>query len=155
MTDPDLIAALAPFEVAAVTAYGEARNQGRVGRHAVLSTVGNRVKAQRKHYGLNPKDVCLKPWQYSCWMPEGGRANFELVMAVVRSLIRKESLGPVMRECLALGAALSAGTLDDIVQGSCHYLTRDLYRSEFCPKWAKGRTPTCEVGDHLFFAGVD
>ncbi len=154
LTEAEVIARLSPAQTVGLTAYGEARSEPPRGRVGVVNTIANRVAAHREAYGLDPKAVCLKRWQYSCWIPEGGRANHDALLLTARHLLRADAhIGPILQHCLDLGAQLVAGTLEDVVKGSTHYVTLDLFRSA-PPRWAVGLTPTCIIGSHVFFAGV-
>lgn len=154
MTDLDLIDTLTARQIVALTLWGEARGEPMLGRAAVASVIWNRVQAQRKGWGLTPRDVCLKPWQFSCWRPSGGEANFGDVLAAAHTLRRGEPIGPVLRECLALADVLLAGELEDVTNGATHYLTRELFRSDRCPIWARNVTPCAEIGAHVFLKGI-
>lgn len=156
MTDAELIAALSDEQVVGLTLYGEARGEWRLGRIGVANTIANRAAAQKRRWGLTAREVCLRPYQYSCWMVEGGLANYEDVIAAARTLTGKEPFrGPVMADCLDIAQAVVAGTLTDVTDGSTHYLTRGLYQSAHCPRWASGRPPKAIIGAHLFFGGPD
>ncbi len=159
MTDQDVIATLrarpnGPTAIVAITLFGEARGTGPAERAGIASVIANRVKAQRPGWGLTADAVCLAKWQFSCWTPIGGVANYETVMDAVRMLLRQEPvIGPALTVCLAIAAEVVSGALPDSVQGSTHYLTRSLY-AVHPPAWAHGLAPTCQIGSTLFFAGV-
>lgn len=152
MTDLQVRESLTEPQVMALTMYGEARSEPIEGRISVGCVIRNRVEAGR--YGSNYRDVCLKKWQFSCWLPEGGLANYEIVMAHARMLLRKDRMVPVMRECLWIADGLIADVLLDRTKGCTHYMTKALYESA-PPKWARGRKPDRTIGAHVFFAGVD
>lgn len=139
--------------VVACTLYGEARGVGPDERHGIANTIGNRVRARRRDWGLTPADVCLARWQYSCWTPAGGVANYEQVLLVVQRLLSGAAVGPLVKVCLALAADVVCEALPDIVSGSTHYVTRALFVAH-PPVWAAGRTPTVVIGSTAFFAGV-
>lgn len=148
MTDQELIGQLSERDVVALTIWGEARGQSVKGRAAVASVIGNRVKAKR--FGKGFREVCLKPFAFSCWCPEGGQANYETVMAAARICLRTDAaIGPALRQCRAMADLLMAGELPDGVKSADHYLTRELFASN-PPAWAKGQTPVCTVEAHVF-----
>lgn len=159
MTDTERIALLASDQVLAVTLYGEARSEPVEGRIAIASVIRNRVNADLGNdqkpdwWGEGYRGVCLAPWQFSCWMPQGGQQNYDVVMAVVRTLVNGQGVGPVMRECLWLALGIISGDLADRVSGCTHYLTADLFRMN-PPKWTKGKTPQVRLGPHLFFKNI-
>ncbi len=159
MTDLDVIATLrarpnGPTSIVGVTLFGESRGTGPAERAGIASVILNRVKAQRPSWGLTADAVCLAKWQFSCWTPAGGPANYETVMDAVRMVIRQEPvIGPSLTVCLALAAEVVSGSLPDSVKNSTHYLTRSLY-AVHPPAWTHGLTPACQIGATLFFAGV-
>lgn len=150
MRDAELLDALSPLHTVAVTLWGEARSESRLGRAAVASVIQNRVRARRPHFGLTPKEVCLKPRQFSCWSPAGGRINYESTIDAARSFHRGDIAGAVSRECIDLAVAVVAGTLPDVTNGADHYLTRQLFESDAPPGWAVGKLPCAAIGEHVF-----
>lgn len=150
MTDDELIGHLIASEVFGLTLFGEARNQGEDGIHAVADVVRNRVRLKR--FGAGYRGVCLRPWAFSCWKAAGGASNHALVMDAARSLVRGTT-GPLLRGCLDIAQDTMNGAHPDSVNGSTHYCTEALWRTD-PPAWAIGKTPTCRIGAHVFFAGV-
>lgn len=144
-----------PTSIVGVTLFGEARGTGDAERAGIAATIQNRIAAKRRAWGLTPDAVCLMPWQYSCWTPSGGLANYETVMDAVRQLLSPDAVfGPQLRTCLALAAEVVAGVVTDTTFSSTHYLTRALYLAK-PPSWARGLIPACQIGGTVFFAGVD
>jgi N-acetylmuramoyl-L-alanine amidase len=136
---------LAERYVVALTLWGEARSEftdwrklpdGRLvgkwrtapieSRVAVGSVIANRVKAP-KRFGENFKDVCLKPYAFSCWQPKGGPENFDAMMLRAEAFIEHGDASPylsadrVLRECLVIADALIRGSLLDRAAGATHY----------------------------------
>jgi hypothetical protein len=157
--DADLVATVLGLEsgqiyIVGLTLYGEGSGTGDMELRGIASVIANRVKAQRKTWGLTPAAVCLAPWQFSCWRVEGGAMNYLRVMAAARELAKPAPvIGPALRRCLAVAADVVAGVLPDSVGGSTHYLTAALLASH-PPAWAKGRTPRVVIGSTAFFAGI-
>lgn len=148
-SDADVIDRLSDREVVGLTIYGEARGLSEEGRIAVASAILNRVRSH--HFGVTARAVCLKPWQFSCWRPQDGKENYETVMAAAHELLQpKPKVGITLRECLNIAALVVADTLVDTVQNSVFYVTKQLWQSK-PPKHLVGRTPTCQVGSHVFF----
>ena len=56
-------AELTQREVVAMTILGEARGEGKAGMYAVATVINQRAINRNK----TPKQVCLQPWQFSCW----------------------------------------------------------------------------------------
>lgn len=147
-----LIDQLSEADVVALTLFGESRGEPIEGRIAIASVIRNRVAAHRASFGLTPRAVCLQPWQFSCWMPEGGSVNYGVVLDAAYHLLSKDT-GPMLRECLWITDGALAGMFHDTVRGSTHYLTAALFASH-PPAWAAGQTPACKVNEHLFFRGI-
>lgn len=150
MTDDQIREALTEPQVLALTLYGEARSEQLEGRVAVGCVIRNRVESGR--WGSSYREVCLKKWQFSCWIPEGGLANYEIVMSAARMLLRKDRVVPVLGECLWIADGLMAGVLLDRVKGANHYYApKAMKPAGRVPGWAKGKTPHVTVGEHRFF----
>lgn len=130
-------------EVVACTLWGEARNQGEQGMRAVACVIGNRW---RTHYRRrqSAREVCLDPWQFSCWLKND--PNLPRMLAVAR-----QPDAPY-QAALALAEVLLQGSLKDITHGARHYFAVTLRRP---PAWAAGKSPCAVIGDHLFFNDVD
>ncbi|MDR7269234.1 hypothetical protein J2X20_001863 [Pelomonas saccharophila] len=134
---------LSDREVVACTLWGEARNQGERGMRAVASVIANRWHS---HYRRrqSAREVCLDPWQFSCWLKND--PNLPRMLAVAR-----QPDAPY-QQALALADPLLQGTLQDITQGARHYFAVTLRKP---PAWAAGKSPCAVIGDHLFFNDVD
>jgi N-acetylmuramoyl-L-alanine amidase len=151
MTDQDAIAQLSDEDVFALTLFGEVRGEPDAGKRAVAHVIRNRVRANRRGFGLGYGGVCLKPWQFSCWKPEGGLANYERVLDVARQVARPEfTPGPQLRRCYEIARETMREDVPDLVSGANHYLTAALLRKA-PPKWAQGQLPVATVGSHVFF----
>lgn len=151
MTDQEVITQLSEADVFAMTLFGEARSEGREGIGAVADVIRNRVKSGK--YGEGYRGVCLRPWQFSCWIPAGGRENYELVIATASTLQRDRAVaGAALRRCLAVARDTMADRRPDTVMGATHYITEALWRDQAKrPSWVRGVAPVCQVGAHVFF----
>ncbi|MGE4280086.1 MAG: cell wall hydrolase [Magnetospirillum sp.] len=133
-------------DILARTLWGEARGEKVRGIEAVAALVMNRVKrAQdrggRYWWGSSIQQVCLKPWQFSCWnQGDPNRPKLEKVTEKDR----------VFRVCLRVARRAAAGTLDDPTLGATHYHTQAV-----APPWARGRNPSVIIGNHLFYNDVE
>ncbi|HEX7005577.1 MAG TPA: cell wall hydrolase [Alphaproteobacteria bacterium] len=126
-------------EVAARTLYGEARGQPLEGIVAVANVIVNRWR--RGGYGATPADVCLRPWQFSCWNARDPN----------RAVIERVRPGDFVFDVCRLVASLAVrGLLPDPTGGATHYHTRSV-----APDWSRGKTPSAVIGDHLFFTDID
>lgn len=125
--------------VMAGTLWGEARNQGDEGMIAVGNVIMNRVKAQT-WYGHSVKTVCLKKWQFSCWNEND--PNYKKILEL-------DWRDDAFCKCLSLSYYFSKNVIDDNTNGATHYHTKSI-----SPKWAEGKTPCAEIGDHLFYNDI-
>ncbi len=127
-------------DVLARTLYGEARGEPVRGIEAVAAVVANRVR-RGGWWGRDVVSVCLKPRQFSCWNPDDPN----------RPLIEKVGPSdPVFAICLRVARRAVAGALDDPTRGATHYHARSAW-----PYWARGRAPSAEIGNHLFYNDVE
>ncbi|OJX79898.1 cell wall hydrolase [Magnetospirillum sp. 64-120] len=133
-------------DILARTLWGEARGEKVRGVEAVAALVLNRVKRAQSRggrywWGATIQQVCLKPWQFSCWnQGDPNRAKLERVTEQDR----------MFRVCLRVARRAAAGVLDDPTGGATHYHT-----SQVAPPWARGRTPSAIIGNHLFYNDVE
>src|SRR5688572_4099186 len=152
MTDTELIGQLKPYEVLALTIYGEARSERVEGRVAVGCVVRNRIKAKR--YGVDAKAVCLMPRQFSCWLyhDEAHKHNYGNLIFAARAM-RNDLPGPALRECIWISGGILDDALEDITRGARHYVTRSLWESK-PPKWTLGHESAIGIGNHIFLTGI-
>jgi N-acetylmuramoyl-L-alanine amidase len=131
-------------DILARTLYGEARGEyflqtgGISSLIAVGNVVVNRVK-RKKWFGSTIREVCLKPYQFSCWNEND--LNYKVVKSV-------DSKDPVFEICLNVSEKLCQGNWPDLTQNADHYFSTSLKEA---PKWAFGRKHTLQIGRHLFF----
>lgn len=142
MTAPDLTYTL---DIVARTLWGEARGEGREGQEAIANVIMNRVVRARARqggwwWGSDPVAVCRKPWQFSCWNPnDPNRRKLDWVSAK----------DPIFARCLAIAKRALAGELPDRTRGATHY-----HEQSLAPPWSLGRTPTTQIGRHVFYADI-
>lgn len=155
MGDTVLIAHLTPAVKVGLTLYGEARGASDALRVGIASAIGNRARAQKPRWGLTAADVVMKPAQFSCWTPAGGAKNYQVVMAAAQQLLVGQVVDDRLKVCLALGAEVVAGVLEDTVQGATHYYSpAAMVPRNRVPAWALGLNPTAVIDGTRFFAGV-
>jgi hypothetical protein len=135
---------LSDVQVVACTLYGEARSEPTEGILAVACVIRNRVKTDYGNdqkpdwWGEGYRGVCLKKWQFSCWLPEGGEANHARLAKLVESL----KAGPVTderyKECAWIATGVVNDWVRDVTHGADHYHAAAMTPR---PKWADGRVP--------------
>ncbi|MCE3230905.1 MAG: hypothetical protein K0R76_1242 [Alphaproteobacteria bacterium] len=132
------------IDILARTIFGEARGEydGLEGGVSSLIAVGNvvmnRLKAE-SWYGTSIAEVCLKPWQFSCW--NEGDPNRALLM-------RDDIPDPVFRVCRQVATKVASGEWPDLTKGSNHYHATTL---PALPAWARGQKPKIRLARHVFY----
>lgn len=125
-------------DILARTLYGEDRGDGALGMAAVAHVVLNRV-ALGGWWGTTIVDVCLHPWQFSCWnMDDLNRSKLLNVTAEDSSFELATSIAH-----LAVSGALGA----DTTNGADSYYAIGSSR----PLWATGLLPCATIGAQIFF----
>lgn len=132
------------FDIVARTIYGEARGEynhvagGLSSLIAVANVIMNRFKYP-KVYGKSIKEVCLKPFQFSCWNDRDPNRWILLQPTINDSLFTlcSEVAGKVTRE-----------EWPDLTKGSDHYYATSLPKE---PYWAKGHKPMLRLAHHVFY----
>jgi N-acetylmuramoyl-L-alanine amidase len=131
-----------PVVILARTMYGEARGEyarldgGLAALLAVGNVVTNRVQAC-SWFGRDVVSVCLKPAQFSCWVPSDPN----------HAAMRKA--GPrdkVFQLCMELARHVCQGDYPDLVKGSTHDHAEGIR-----PGWAQGALPVVRIGRHVFY----
>ena len=117
-------------KVIAITILAEARGAGQGGMYAVAAVI-----AQRAHErGRTPKEVCLKPYQFSCWNGKSLKSLEHLLKA------------PQAKYALALAKNIKLLSRD-FVGFANHYHNNKIK----LPYWAKGQKPVKVIGNHIFY----
>jgi N-acetylmuramoyl-L-alanine amidase len=133
------------IETLARTLYGEARGEftrtdgGMAALNAVANVVMNRVKRQT-WFGQSISQVCLKPYQFSCW--NASDPNRPLMLQA------DPNEDPVFGICLLVAQKVMEGQWPDLTKNSDHYYAVWMDRA---PKWAVGHKPTVKIGQHVFY----
>lgn len=132
-------------EILGRTIYGEARGETWLGKVAVAWSMRNRVDldlhgdGKPDWWGEGYEAVCLKPFQYSCWLATDPNRE---------KLLRVTDADPFFRECLAAGAAVMAGVASDPAPGCTHYKVVTL---PWPKDWGAEREPIRIIGHHAFY----
>lgn len=139
-------------DIVALTLWGEARHEATEGIVAVGNVIANRVRDRERRWGPTWQDVCLKKWQFSCWIPQGGAANYARVKAQAEALMGTRAIPqmkePRLRECWWVARGIVDQMFRDNTKGANHYHTLTLTP---LPKWAKRDAVTCVIGAHIFY----
>lgn len=128
---------LSELQIFGRTLYGEARGEVRKYGDRSLMAVAQVILNRMDMGSLSIRDVCLKPFQFSCW---------NKVDPNYRLLCQKSIFDPVFERCLQLAENFMNQRPADITLGATHYHTRFV-----SPYWSKGLEPLVQIGSHLFF----
>lgn len=127
------------LEVLAKTIYGEARGESFNGKVAVAYTIINRASSPG-WWGKTIVEVCLKPYQFSCWLPDD--PNSKLLSEVTID-------SHAFRDCYAVACLVFNRTLPDPTNKATHYHALSM---PVPPKWAATLKATTVIGGHKFFS---
>jgi N-acetylmuramoyl-L-alanine amidase len=145
---------LTDVQVLACTLYGEARSEPTEGIIAVACVIRNRVHADLKGdqqpdwWGEGYRGVCLKEWQFSCWMPEGGAGNHAKLLQLVNELKAGTVTDARYKECAWIATGIVNDWCRDVTNGSDHYHVAGMNPR---PSWAQRFTPIKQVAKHVFY----
>ena len=134
-------------QLMALTIYGEARGEGREGMIAVGSVILERVD-HRGWDGDTIKEVCLMPWQFSCFLPQD--PNYIDLKITARNFDARYEKSSALQKCYAV----ASGLIDGIARTpeiAAHHAT------QYCtgavnPDWKKKMKLVATVGHHEFYA---
>jgi hypothetical protein len=111
-------------QLLALTIYGEARGEVYKGLIAVGSVILERV-AHRGWDGDTIKEVCLMPWQFSCFLPND--PNFAGLKNIVSHWDASYRQSKVLQNCYAVASGLMDGTIERTPEIAanhvCQYVT--------------------------------
>ena len=117
-------------KIIAITILAEARGEGQGGMYAVAAVIAQRAFER----GRTPTEVCLKPYQFSCW---NGKKLKDL-----------EHLLKVPQGKYALALAKNIKLLSREFIGFANHYHNNKIKP---PYWAKGQKPVKTIGNHIFY----
>ena len=139
---------LSPEQTVAMTIWAESRAEMIEGQVAVGCVIRNRLMLPER-FDDTWKEVCLHKWQFSCWIPQGGEANYQLLMARCEAGLNGAKPWPAQALWIAQG--IISGAVSDRVNGATHYFASWMKTP---PKWSVGVNPVAIIGVHRFYKGV-
>lgn len=143
---------MTPHQLVAMTIWAEARAEPIEGEVAVGCIIRNRV-LMPKRFDDTWAAVCLAKWQFSCWIPQGGAANYHMLMTRCDAALAGREPWP--RQPLWIAEGIVSGAIEDRVGGATHYYSpAAMVPRGSMPKWAVGVTPVAIIGAHRFYKGV-
>jgi len=136
-----------------LTIYGEARGESGAGKIAVGSVILERVD-HRNWDGKTVQEVCLMPYQFSCFLPND--PNFKSLKLIAGDWDAKYNRSRDLQDCYHVAYDLLVGRIvrtPEIAEShATQYLTADLRKSKFCPSWVKEMKRVAVIGSHEFYA---
>ncbi len=148
-------------EILAKTVYGEARGSTDLDRFAVACVIRNRAKIGAKYHQLNYRahplfgsgklsEVCLKPYQFSCWNKNDLNYNILTQLDIKDALETDQAF----QKCYAVAEQIvdEFHTLKDITDGSTHFHTK---RMSWPKAWGRQKPFTIEIGAHLYYNNIE
>lgn len=145
---------LSDVQIVACTLYGEARSEPTEGILAVACVIRNRVKTDIGHdkqpdwWGEGYAGVCLKKWQFSCWLPEGGEGNHKKLAKLVADLRANTVTDARYKECAWIATGIVNNWCRDITKGADSYHVAGMMPR---PEWAQNASPVIQVAKHVFY----
>jgi len=123
---------------------GEAEGEPWHGKVAVATVAKVRwMHPGHWNWGRNPREVILKPMQFSCFNRNDPNRERILSNAMIRT--------PQWRECEMIAQAVYCGHIKDFLDDMpTHYHVID--PGGVIPKWAKNMNKVFRVGKHQFYS---
>ncbi len=135
-------------QLLALTIFGEARGESREGKIAVGSVILERVD-HRGWDGSTIKEVCLMPWQFSCFLP--GDPNSAGLKLIAQNFGNQCLRYALVQQCYVIATGLLEGTIartpEIAANHACQYCT-----DAVDPDWKKKMTRVAAIGHHEFYA---
>lgn len=132
------------IDTLARTIYGEARgeyNNPKIGLKSLVAVgyvVLNRY-IEKTWYGSTIEEVCLKPYQFSCWNRKDPN----------RVIIENVKKGNVIFDiCSHVAESVLFREIADPSFGANHYYATSMQNP---PSWAVGRLAVTQIGHHKFY----
>jgi len=135
-------------QLIALTLYGETRGESREGKIAVGSVILERVD-HRKWDGETIKEVCLMPYQFSCFLPAD--PNSPALRQIAGDWDAALQRSTVLTQCYEIARGLIDGTIprDPVIRAT----NAVQYKTITCKAaWEKDYKKVATVGHHDFFA---
>ena len=118
-------------KIIAITILAEARGEGEKGMYAVAAVIAQRAFERKR----TPSEICLKPYQFSCW--NGYKKVKDL-----------EHLLKVPQAKYAILIAKNIKLLSREFVGYANHYHNNKIKKTY---WAKGKKPVKVIGNHIFY----
>jgi spore germination cell wall hydrolase CwlJ-like protein len=141
---------LEPDQLMGLTIYAEARGEIRAGRIGVGTVILERVD-HRKWDGESIIDVCLWPYQFSCYLP--GDPNRAQLVRIAKDFPFHYRASLALSQCADIARGLIDGTIprdpELAAANCCQYLTTAAKKGA---DWWKTMKFIKKIGAHEFYA---
>jgi len=131
------------LQLLSLLVYGEARGESLDGKAGVAWVAINR-KNRGGWFGNSLKQVILKPYQFSCFLP--GDPNFNILLNILENFDDRIESDPVFRECYYIAKGVMDGWIRDVTYGALYYHSKTI-----SPGWANAYSRKAEIGNHVFY----
>ena len=131
------------IQLLSLLVYGEARGESLDGKAGVAWVAVNRAK-RRGWFGNSLKEVILKPYQFSCFLPDD--PNFQILTTILQNFDDYIERDPVFRECYYIAKGVMDGWIRDLTKGALYYHAKSI-----SPKWANVYNRKAQIGNHIFY----
>jgi hypothetical protein len=158
ITDNSVFIGCSPQKIVSITAYGEARGESDEGVQAVVNTIVNRTKSPKyfadKDILLLTQNifssVCLKKWQFSCFLMNDPNRSKLVFIATNWSnvVISNDRLAEIAQ---IVGDDNNISQIPDITDGAEFYFVKNMPNP---PSWRNTMKFTKEIGRHVFYKRV-
>ena len=144
----EIFSGLTEAQIMALTIYGEARGESYDGKVAVGSVILERVD-HREWDGDTIHEVCLMPYQFSCYLP--GDPNFHALKLIAENWPSKFMRSQVLQECYQVADGLIHGDIPRTPEIAAAHCCQ--YKTVSCKaSWAKNMRLVATINHHQFYA---
>jgi spore germination cell wall hydrolase CwlJ-like protein len=131
------------IDTLARTIYGEARGElYKFGPAALIAIANVVVNRKKKHFAKSIHDVCVAPYQFSCWSKDD--PNYSHIIGATKGNYA------VFDKCLEIAENVLSEKWPDLTDGCDHYHERSAK-----PYWAVYRSPKRIFGSHYFYVLIN
>jgi N-acetylmuramoyl-L-alanine amidase len=127
-------------EIVARTLYGEARGElAKAGKRALCAVASVIVNRWKQGFAKTLSEVCLKPYQFSCWNKND--PNYPIIC-------EPDIVDPIFKVCLEIAEVYEMDMGDDATGiGANHYHATYIQP----PYWTKNAKESVVIGSHCFY----
>lgn len=150
MTVNESFLKLSDAQLMGLTIYGEARGESTDGKIAVGTVILERVD-HRDWDGKTVREVCLKPWQFSCFNPND--KNYGRLLNIAEQWDEAMAVNGILNECYEIAIGLLSGRIQRTPElaywHACQYATA---RGSQDARWDDKMKVVAKIGAHIFYA---